>query len=74
MAKAPTSPKGPEGFPPALFLRKSLEKIDRRLEKLEERLLTVEKEVSSLRVWGSILSFLVPSLLLALLLWRLRLS
>ncbi|NSW77342.1 MAG: hypothetical protein HPY68_11330 [Candidatus Atribacteria bacterium] len=64
----------PEVSPPALsFVNKSLDRIDRRLEKLEERLLTVEKEVSSLRVWGSILSFLLPSLFLSLLLWRLKL-
>ncbi|MCX7949735.1 MAG: hypothetical protein N2509_06440 [Treponemataceae bacterium] len=63
-----------ENPPPAFFAHKSLDRIDRRLEKLEERLLAVEKEVSSLRVWGSILSFLLPSLFLALLLWRLNLS
>jgi len=62
-----------EGFPPLSYMETALGKIDRRLEKLEERLGAVEKEVSSLRVWGSMLSFLIPSLFLALLLWRLRL-
>ncbi len=62
-----------EGFPLS-FLSQELNKIDRRLEKLEERLSGVEKDVASLRVWGGILSFLLPSLFLALLLARLQLS
>lgn len=58
--------------PGLTYMGKSLDKIDKRLEKMEERLLAVEKEVSALRVWGSILSFLLPSLLLSLLLWKLK--
>ena len=61
-----------EDNPTFKYMGKSLDKIDKRLEKMEERLLAVEKEVSALRVWGSILSFLLPSLLLSLLLWKLR--
>lgn len=62
------------GETPAIsYMGKSLEKIDKHLERLEERLLAVEKEVSSLRVWGGILSFLLPSLFLSLVLWRLNL-
>ncbi len=62
-----------EGFSLSLLSRE-LNKIDRRLEKLEERLTGMERDVASLRVWGSILSFLLPSLLLALLVARLKLS
>lgn len=69
---ARVDPQGREREDPPTLSR-SLDKIERRLEKLEERMIGVEKEVSSLRVWGSILSFLLPSLFLALLLWRLKL-
>lgn len=45
-----------------------------KLEKLDERLRCVEKELASLKVWYSVLSFIIPSVLLALILRGLRLQ
>ena len=45
-----------------------------KLEKLDERLRCVEKELASLKVWYSILSFVIPSVLLAVILRGLRLQ
>jgi hypothetical protein len=45
-----------------------------KLEKLDERLRCVEREIASLRVWYSVLSFIIPSVLLALILRGLRLQ
>lgn len=43
------------------------ERILQQLEKLDERLRSVEKELAGLKVWGGILSVLLPSLLVVLL-------
>jgi len=45
-----------------------------KLEKLDERLRCVEKELASLKVWYSVLSFIIPSVLLAVILRGLRLQ
>lgn len=44
------------------------ERILSELEKLDERLRCVERELSAVKVWTSLLSAVVPPLLLALLL------
>ena len=45
-----------------------------KLEKLDERLRCVEREIASLKVWYSVLSFIIPSVLLAVILRGLRLQ
>ncbi len=47
-------------------LERALNKLDRRLEKFDDRLGSLRAGDICLRVWGSILSFLIPSLLLSL--------
>jgi len=51
-----------------------LAKLEKKLEKLDERLRCVEKELASLKVWYSVLSFIIPSVLLAVILRGLRLQ
>ena len=51
-----------------------LAKLEKKREKLDERLRCVEKELASLKVWYSVLSFIIPSVLLAVILRGLRLQ
>ena len=44
------------------------------MEKMDERLWAVERELASLKVWYSVLSFIIPSVLLAVILRGLRLQ
>ncbi|HSV31609.1 MAG TPA: hypothetical protein VLH40_06265 [Atribacteraceae bacterium] len=48
-------------------IARTLDKLERTLERADERLRAVEREITALKVWGSFLSILVPALLLALL-------
>ncbi|MCD6155479.1 MAG: hypothetical protein J7J32_00285 [Candidatus Atribacteria bacterium] len=58
--------------PEVYVILKSIDKLDRRFAQYEKRILSLEKEIAALKVWGSILSFLIPSLLLSLLLRGLK--
>lgn len=70
MAKAK---KGEASASPETYvILKSIDKLDRRFTQYEKRILSLEKEIAALKVWGSILSFLIPSLLLSLLLRGLK--
>lgn len=59
---------------PEEYIFKILEKLEKNTEKLEERLRCVEKELASLKVWYGVLSFIIPSVLLAIILRGLRLE
>ncbi|MBC7218423.1 MAG: hypothetical protein H5U36_09925 [Candidatus Caldatribacterium sp.] len=59
---------------PEEYILKILEKLEKDFEKLEERLRCVEKELASLKVWYGVISFIVPSILLAVLLRGLKLQ
>jgi len=56
---------------PLLYLDRTVErafnKLDRRLEKFGDKLSFLERKISALRVWKSILSSLISYLLLSLL-------
>ncbi len=53
---------------PEEYLLRILEKLEKNLERLEERMGGVEKEIASLRVWYGVIAFIIPSLLLAVIL------
>ena len=48
-------------------IARSLDKLERTLERSDDRLRLVERELAALKVWGSILSMLIPALLIAFL-------
>ena len=72
MAKAKAKKGEALAFPEVYVILKSIDKLDRRFAQYEKRILSLEKEIAALKVWGSILSFLIPSLLLSLLLRGLK--
>ena len=72
MAKAKAKKGEASASPEVYVILKSIDKLDRRFAQYEKRILALEKEIAALKVWGSILSFLIPSLLLSLLLRGLK--
>ncbi len=48
-------------------ISRSLDKLERTLERTDDRMRTLEREIAALKVWGSILSILIPALLLVFL-------
>jgi len=59
---------------PEEYVLKILERMEKNMEKMDERLWAVERELASLKVWYSVLSFIIPSVLLAVILRGLRLQ
>lgn len=70
----PSASGGGQNPSPEEYILRTLEKLERNVEKLEERLRCVEKELASLKVWYGVISFVVPSILLAVLLRGLKLQ
>ena len=70
MAKK-TSPQG-ESFLPLerdfFYLAKTVEKMDKRLERYDENIRSLERELASLKVWVSIGSLIGPGIVVALIL------
>lgn len=68
------APGGGRDPSPEEYILKILEKLEKDMERLDERLRCVEKELASLKVWYSVLSFIIPSVLLAVLLRGLKIQ
>ena len=50
------------------YLAKTVEKMDKRLERYDENIRSLERELASLKVWISIGSLIGPGLVIALIL------
>lgn len=50
------------------YLAKTVEKMDKRLERYDENIRSMERELSSLKVWVSIGSLIGPGIVVALIL------
>ena len=65
------SPEG-ESFLPLerdfFYLAKTVEKMDKRLERYDENIRSLERELASLKVWVSIVSLIGPGIVVALIL------
>jgi uncharacterized protein YlxW (UPF0749 family) len=61
-----------EGFLPLerdfFYLAKTVEKMDKRLERYDENIRAMERELSSLKVWVSVGSIIGPGIVVALIL------
>jgi uncharacterized protein YlxW (UPF0749 family) len=66
-----TGPEG-EAFLPLerdfFYLAKTVEKMDKRIERYDENIRSLERELSSLKVWVSIGSLIGPGIVVALIL------
>ena len=50
------------------YLAKTVEKMDKRLERYDENIRSLERELASLKVWVSIGSLIGPGIVIALIL------
>jgi uncharacterized protein YlxW (UPF0749 family) len=50
------------------YLAKTVEKMDKRLERYDENIRSLERELASLKVWVSIVSLIGPGIVVALIL------
>ena len=63
-----------EGNPPLplekdfYYLAKTVEKMDKRLERYDENIRSLERELASVKVWISVAMLIVPSIVIALIL------
>lgn len=65
----PASPPSPGGGnpPSGEYILIILERLEKRVECLDDRLRCVEKELSSVKVWAGVLSVVVPAIVAAVL-------